>query len=218
MELKKLLIISLCLLAAVLYGVRVYNVNHSPILEYMPNKIVNEAGTRVGMPAGYYNTGYVDLSGYNIQVVGTRLAKTEDVLAEIGSSMDFFDQIEANENCQYVYIVTAIFDYDGEGDPTENAVDLSIFKLVGPDYYFNFDTMLNKQDGFNPKLQNNCMFSIGSGKPIEVELPFLIDTESEWSVSPEYLAKTNPKLLISQYPDEVYIELGKLSDQRNLNE
>lgn len=209
MKVKKPLIAALCLLAAVLYGVRVYNVNHSPMLKYMPNKIVHEAGTRVEMPAGFYNIGYTDLTGYNIQVVGTRLVKTEDVLAEIGSSMDYFDQIEANENCQYVYIVTAIFDYDGEGDPTENAVDLSSFKLVGPDYYYNFDTVLNKEDGFNPKLDGNFMFSIGSGKPFKVDLPFFIDTESEWSVSLEYLEKTNPKLLISTYPDEVYIELDK---------
>lgn len=207
MKVKKLLLVALCLLAAVLYCVKVYNVNHSPMLEYMPNKIVHEAGTRVKMPAGFYNIGYSDLSGYNIKVVGTRLIKTEDVLAELGLTLNYFDQIETNENCQYVYIVTAIFDYDGEGDPTENAVDLSSFKLVGPDYYFDFDTVLNKQDGFNPKLDGNFMFSIGSGKPFKVEMPFFIDTESEWSVSPEYLAKTNPKLLISQYPDEVYLEL-----------
>ena len=213
MKVKKLLTAALCLVAVVLYGVRVYNVNHSPMLASMPNKIVHEAGTRVEMPAGYYNTGYVDLSGYNIQVVGTRLVKAEDILSELGLTKDYYDQIETNKNCQYVYIVTAVFDYDGKGDPTENAIDLSSFKLVGPDYYYNFDTVLNKQDGFNPKLKNNFMFSIGSGKPFEAELPFSIDTESEWAVSPEYLAKTNPKLLISQYPDEVYIELDTPREQ-----
>lgn len=213
MKVKKLLIAALCLIVTVLYGVRVYSVNHSPMLEYMPNKIVNKAGTRVEMAKGYYHIGYADLTGYYLQVESTRLVTTESLLAKYGMTMNDLERLNISPDCQYVYIVTATFDYEGEGDPTKKVVDLSSFKLVGPDYYFDFSTELNLLKGLNPKLDGNYMFAIGSGKPIEVELPFLIKTQSECAVSPEYLAKTKPKLLISTYPDEIYLELELIADK-----
>lgn len=207
MKQKKPLIVVSVLLVVVLYGVRVYHVNHSTMLENMPNKIIYEAGTRVEMVAGFYNYGYADLTGYHLQVTGTRLVKTEELLAEYGMSMDYLERMHVTQNFQYTYIVTAVFDYEGDTDPLEKVVDLSYLKVVGLDYYYDFSTEINQLKGVNTKLDGNFMFSIGSGKPIEIELPFLINTESEWSVSPEYLVNSNPKLLISAYPEEIYIEL-----------
>lgn len=56
-------------------------------------------------------------------------------------------------------------------------------------------------------LEGNSMFSIGSGKRIELELPFLVDSESVNGISEKYLLSHTPKLMVSQYPYEVYISL-----------
>jgi hypothetical protein len=173
----------------------------------MPNKLFYEPGSRVELPGGFYNIGYADLSGYSVKVIDTRFAVMEDILADNGVTADYLDGISYLENSIYVYIVTAVFEYDGVGDPLNSVIDLSSFKLVGRDYYYDFSTELNELGGINPILGGNYMFSIGSGKAIEIELLFPIDTKSGHSVTLKYLIKTNPKVLISYYPDEIYLEL-----------
>lgn len=205
---KYALIIS-SLILVVLYGVRLYNINHSHVLEYMPNKVIYESGTRVEMPAGYYNNGYADLTGYYLEAIDSRLLKTSDFLSEYGYSMDVLENLYYSQDYQYVFLVTVTFDYEGEGDPTQKVIDLSDFKLVGLDYYFDCSVELNQLNNFNPILNGRHAFAIGSKKQIELTLPFLINTESEWSVSADYLLRSNPKLLISMYPDEVYLSLSK---------
>ena len=88
-----------------------------------------------------------------------------------------------------------------------NVIDLSSFKLVGSDYYCNFSYEIAKIEGFNAILDGNYMFSIGSGKKIELELPFLVNSDSEWAISNDYLLSHPPKLMVSQYPYEVYLSL-----------
>jgi hypothetical protein len=173
----------------------------------MPNKISYGPGARVELPGGFYNIGYADLTGYYIRAGGTRLVPMEQLLADNGATADFIDRIGYLKNCQYVYIVTAIFEYEGTGDPLNGVIDLSSFKLVGRDYYFDFNTELNELAGINPVPGGNFMFSIGSGRATEIDLLFPIDTRSGHSVSLEYLIKTDPKVLVSYYPDEIYLEL-----------
>ena len=88
-----------------------------------------------------------------------------------------------------------------------NAVDLTSFKLVGDDYYCDFSFEVNSLAGVNPILEGNSMFSIGSGKRIELQMPFLVDSESVNGTSENYLLSHLPKLMVSQYPHEVYVSL-----------
>ncbi len=199
------------LLAA--YGYRVYAVNTSEIVKYaMPETIEYQVGEAVELVPGYYNAGYADLSGYHVKVTGARIVKISDILKKYGCDEDdFYDTGDpfdsVDRQYQHAYVLDAVFWFDGDNDPLANAIDLSNFKLVGSDYYCNFSYTINKIEGYNPILDGNCMFSIGSGKNIELELPFLVNSDFYWSISPDYLMSHPPKLMVSQYPYEVYLAL-----------
>ncbi len=198
------------LLAA--YGYRVYAVNTSEIVKYAePETIEYKVGETVDLMPGYYNTGYVDLSGYHVKVTGARIVKISDILEKYGcAEEDFYDAPDVDRvdrQYQYAYVLDAVFWFDGDNDPLKNAIDLSNFKLVGDDYYSDFSYEINKIEGYNASLDGNCMFSIGSGKKIELELPFLVNSDSVWAVSVDYLLSHPPRLLTSQYPYEVYLSL-----------
>lgn len=144
---------------------------------------------------------------YYISVTGAHIEKMADYLAAHGSDESFYDTQDVDRTYRYVYIVDATFWFDGDNDPLKNVVDLSSFKLVGDDYYCNFSFEANSLTGVNPVLEGNSMFSIGSGKRIDLQLPFLVDSESVNGLSEKYLLSHPPKLMVSQYPYEVYISL-----------
>lgn len=204
---RTLFIITVVCILTILYSLRVYSVNHSPNMKYMPTKIVHKVGSRVEMPEGYYFYGYNNLTGYHVAVNDVKIVKTEDILAENEKSSDYLESLYISENFGYVCIISTVFDYDDTGDPTEKYVDLTGFTLVGKDYYFQFSTEINQLKNINTTLDGNHMFSIRSGNPFEVDLVFLIDTESLWAVPIDYLVTSKPMLLLSQYPEEVYLEL-----------
>lgn len=193
----------------ILYGYRVYTVNNSDVVTFAKQITLEyQMGEVVELAPGYYNTGYADLRGYYIAVTGTHIVKLEDFLTEIGYENSFYEAERVSRNHQYLYIVDASFYFDGENDPLDNAVDLTSFKLVGDDYYCNFSYEVNGLESVNPiLLEGSSMFSIGSGKEISLKLPFLVDTGSVWGISVEYLLSHPPRLLIAQYPYEVYISL-----------
>lgn len=205
---RKLFIVALAILL-VLYGYRVYAVNNSEFVNYArPITLEHQAGEVVALMPGYYNTGYVDLRGYYITVTGAHFVKLENFLLENGYDNSFYETEQVNHNYQYLYIVDATFHFDGENNPLDNAVDLTSFKLVGNDYYCNFSYEVNGLETVNSVLlQGSSSFSIGSGREIELELPFLVDTDSVWGISPEYLLTHPPWLMVSQYPYEIYISL-----------
>ncbi len=198
------------LIAALLaaYGYRVYAVNTSEIVKYAsPETIEYKVGEEVELVPGYYNVGYADLSGYHVKVTGARIVKMSDLLAKYGCDDSFYAAADVSRQYQYAYILDAVFWFDGDNDPLKNSIDLSSFELVGSDYYCSFSYEINKLEGFNAILDGNFMFSIGSGKKIELELPFLINSGSVWAVSTDYLLSHPPKLMVSQYPYEVYLSL-----------
>ena len=206
---KRKLIIGVTLaILLICYGYRVYKVNTSDIVEYAkPITLKYQVNEAVELKPGYYNIGYADLSGYYICVTGAHIEKMADYLAAHGSDESFYDTQDVDRTYRYVYIVDATFWFDGDNDPLKNVVDLSSFKLVGDDYYCNFSFEANSLTGVNPVLEGNSMFSIGSGKRIDLQLPFLVDSESVNGLSEKYLLSHPPKLMVSQYPYEVYISL-----------
>lgn len=207
MKLKLLVTVLTVLLA--FYGYRVYAVNNSEIVNYAKSKTLEyQAGESVELALGYYNTGYADLRGYYITVTDAHIVKLEEFLIANGSDDSFYEAESINRNYRYLYIVDATFWFDGENNPLDNAIDLTSFKLVGDDYYCNFSYEVNGLESVNPiLLPGSSMFSIGSSREIELELPFLVDTDSVWGISEKYLLAHPPRLMVSQYPYEVYIAL-----------
>lgn len=205
---RRWILAALGLLLLAGYWYRVYGVNTSEVVQYAQpvtlNYSFNEA---VELVPGYYNTGYADLSGYYIIVTGSHIVKTDDYLASAGFDDSFYEDNDVARKYQYLYIVDATFYFDGEGDPLEQAVDLTSFRLVGEDYYCNFSYEINGLGEINPILGENSMFSIGSGKTIELHLPFLVESGFPWGVSVDDLLADPPKLMVSEYPYEVYISL-----------
>ena len=206
---RKWIVAAVIVALLVAYGYRVYAVNTSEIVKYAePKTIEYKVGEEVELVPGYYNTGYADLSGYHVKVTGARIVKMSDLLAKYGyDEDDFYDAASVDRQYQHAYILNAVFWFDGDNDPLKNAVDLTSFKLVGSDYYCDFSYEINKIEGYNPILDGNSMFSIGSGKNIELELPFLVNSNSDWAISNDYLLSHPPRLMVSQYPYEVYLSL-----------
>ena len=210
---RKWIVSAVIVALLVAYGYRVYAVNTSEIVKYAePKTIEYQVGEDVDLVPGYYNTGYVDLSGYHLKVTGAHIVKISDILKKYGCDEDdFYDTGDVfnsvSKKYQYAYVLDAVFWFDGDNDPLANAVDLSNFRLVGDDYYCNFSYEIDKIEGYNSILNGNYMFSIGSGKKIELELPFLVNSDSDWAISNDYLLSHPPRLMVSQYPYEVYLSL-----------
>ncbi len=205
---KRKVIAGILLVLLICYGYRVYAVNTSDIVKYaQPTTLEYQSNEAVELVPGYYNVGYVDLSGYYIVVTGAHIARVEDFLIANGYDDSFYDAAGVNRKYQYMYIVDAVFYFDGNNNPLDGAIDLTSFKLVGDDYYCNFSYEINALNFINSVLEGNSMFSIGSGSEIELQLPFLVDSDSVWGVSLEYLLSHSPRLMVSQYPYEVYISL-----------
>lgn len=198
--------ILIILAVIILYSYRVYKVNHSGIVEYLPEKEVHSMNENVSIPPGFYNSGYVDMSGYFINVTNCRIWKISDLLEDGYFDDDEITLMDQYADYDWIVIVTAYFYFDGDSDPLIGIIDLSNFRIVGTDYYLNCNTELTEIGIFNTILSGNSQFSIASGNNIEIQLPFLIDTKSIWAVEPEFIFEDS-LLLVSQYPHELYIKL-----------
>lgn len=195
---------------------RIYQVNHAEWLEkYGSNVVVYKVGAEAEFASEmYYMTGYEALSGYYMQIMGTELIETDELLSRynmtlsdlealstFGSEADFSDYT-------HVYIVTAQF---GNRDYATNAdyhIEFDNFLLVGPDFCISPSTDgVNAIPDFNPELAGASGFGISSERVLTFKIPFLIDTVSETAISVDYLIQSCPKLLIGYYPDEIYLEL-----------
>lgn len=205
---KKSAVIAMMIVTVILSTLRIYSVNHSEAIDYVPKKIVYPAGTPVELREGFYNVGHADLRGYYVRVDDSYVLSIDTVLEESGLEKDYLDQIGMSKTIADIFIIEATFSFEGKNNPLDNAIDLSSFRLVGPDYYVFFNTDINMMKNFNPTLQGNYMFSIGSGKEIKLRLPFEIENRGTEKFTADYVLSSNPMLLVSQYPEEVYIELN----------
>ena len=203
----KKIIIAVFILATSLYIIRVYNINHSEILDYLPQTTKHNMHEVVAIPSGYYNQGYVDMNGYFMEVSDCRLIRLADLSSEGFIQQSEMPLVPHTDNCEYVMLVTAIFHFEGNGDPLEGVIDLSNFSVVGSDYYINYNSEFNELALLNKFLNGSSQFSIASGKNIKVILPFLIPGESPWKIEPEYIMDDNISLLFSCYPLEKHINL-----------
>lgn len=216
---KKLLICAAALLLAALWGLRVYALNHDPVVEFSRRKTVEyAAGETVDLVASDYPSGYADLTGYHMRLTGARLVRTVDLLEDNGYDTTFFDTVDYGEDYALVLLVDAIFWFDGEGDPASNPVNLTNLRLVGNNWSYWYSTEINNLGFLNPALKKGSnAFAITSGRELELTLPFIVREEagglfdkSIGGISTKDILKSPPRILAAEYPTQVYVELPEI--------
>lgn len=204
---RLLLSVTILFAIVVLYVWRVYQVNHSALMTLVPSVQEYSMSQDISLPSGFYNRGYLDQTGYHVQVTNCMLHKVDE-LAEYGYISPEEQKLLQNiTDNALIIIVSATFRFEGNGDPLNGIVDMSDYQIVGPDYYINCSTTLNEMCLFNKFLSGNSAFSIASGRDIDVQIPFLVDTTSVHAIDKEFLVNNDIRLLLSRYPIELYVKL-----------
>lgn len=205
---KKTAIIIVFVLTLIgLYAWRVYKVNHSFMFNFLPEKKIYKMNEDVPIPPGFYNMGYAKMNGYFVKVTDCKTVKIDE-LAELGYiKPDEMSLVPHRDVCDYMVIVTAVFHFEGDTNPLDDSIDLTNIRLMGDDYYVNYETAMNERMLFNKILKGSSLFSIASGRDIEILLPFFLSATSPDEISPEYVRRKGCTLLISQYPTELHISL-----------
>lgn len=214
MRKQRMVLIATLVIFYIICIVRVWNVNHSSLIEkYKAAKIVYDEGTNIDLSNATYYIDVADLTGYNMQVTSTEIMKTADFLAQYDLNVADLALLSGDNDTKYedfelIYLVTVEFGNEKWMDKPEYSIILDNFLLVGLDYYVVPATRsINLISGFNSELGGSAAFSICSNRKFQVTIPYLIDTESENGISFKHLQKFPPKLLITVYPKESYIEL-----------
>ena len=216
---KKMAITALVMALAALWGWRVYELNHDPVVEYARRETVEyAAGETVDLVASDYPSGWADLTGYHMKVTGARLVNTIDLLRENGYDESFFDTTDYSDEYALVVLVDTVFWYDGADDPKEKPIDLTNLRLVGADWDCWYCWEIEELGFLNPVLEGGSVFAIVSGKELALTLPFILKTDpggffdtSIGGVSADDILKSPRRLLLAEYPTEVYAELPALS-------
>ena len=216
---KKMVITALVMVLAALWGWRVYDLNHDPVVEYARRETVEyAAGEPVDLVASDFPSGWADLTGYHMKVTGARLVNTIDLLRENGYDESFFDTTDYSDEYALVVLVDTVFWYDGADDPKEKPIDLTNLRLVGADWDCWYCWEIEELGFLNPVLEGGSVFAIVSGKELALTLPFILKTDpggffdtSIGGVSAEDILKSPPRLLLAEYPTEVYAALPALS-------
>lgn len=207
---------ALLFVVIVLCAARIYRVNHADWLDdFAAKKVMYDIGEQAALSSGYYFfSGYENLSGYYISVDSSELIRTEVLLAEYGMELSDLETLSGQgtmadlSDYEYTYILTARFgnrDYAGNAD---YYIDLENFLLVGPDWCLSPATdSIMAIPLFNERLNGEAAFGISSNRELEVCIAYLVDTRSESALSPDDLVHSEPRMLLGQYPYEVYLAL-----------
>lgn len=216
---KKALIAALILALTILWGWRVYAVNHDPVVEYARRKTVEvEPGETADLVGSEFLSGWLDLTGYHVKVTGARLMNTLDLLRENGYDESFFKTQRVNPDFTLVLLVDVVFWYDGEEDPQDKPVILSNFKVVGDNWNAWFSYELDGLGFLNPSLEGGSVFAIVSGKELSLTLPFLLNADqggifnvSMSGLTPESVRRSSPRLLLAEYPTQICAYLPEIA-------
>ncbi len=208
---KKAAVILLAALLCAVYGARVYQVNTSKYVQYFPTRVLYDRNEPVPLTNGHYYFTSYDWEGYSVAVTGSRFVKTADFLETYHVTDDFIEdhhlQPTAHGNHEYVLLVSAVFSFSGENAQEKDPIYLDEFEIVGPDFVLQTVVDFFSLPEFNPVLQGHSSFAIVSGKPLEVEIPYFIDTDFETGLSPEYVESSGARLVVTYYPEESCIAL-----------
>lgn len=216
---KKMMITALVMALAALWGWRVYDLNHDPVVEFARRETVEyAAGETVDLVATDFPTGWTDLTGYHMKVTGARLVNTIDLLRGNGYDESFFDTTDYSGDYALVVLVDTVFWYDGADDPAEKPIDLTNLRLVGDSWFYWYCREIDELGFLNPVLEGGSVFAIVSGKELELTLPFIIKTDpggffntSIGGVTARDILKSPPRLLLAEYPTQVYANLPEIT-------
>lgn len=170
---------------------------------------------RIELQDTMFFNGYAELSGYSMEVLDFTISHTAEFLEKYNVSRDetivqgsvqlYWDE-EYCERYDHIAIVTCRSRRDSS--EATDPVMLNNFLLVGGDFYLypSFDT-LGHIAGFNEELNGAEGFVLLPDCEVTVQIPYLIDTKSDQAISLRHVEKSYLKLLISLYPEEVYLGL-----------
>lgn len=188
--------------------IRIYLLNNAEYLKLLPNKVVYEKGESAALNSGDYYFSSYDLDGYYVKVLDYQILTVKEFLQNHDEDQSFLNKHDLPLEIDHICIVTTEFDYKGKKKVSnKKAINLAEFKIVGTDYYINPTTEFNKMGGFNSKLKGNSVFAITSGKPFIVDLAYLLPSNYENKITPDYFEQSEPKILVTYYPDERYLKL-----------
>ncbi|GEM_PF-3291645 len=202
--------------AVIVSSVQIYRVNHTQDLAtYQAKQIVYNAGENISLTdENYFFSGKVNLSGYQMKITSTKLISTKDFLKQYKAS---YQDLEARsmtdtyfDEYDLIYLVDADFQNTNKDRSHAEAIVLDDFLLTWTDNYLAPATdTINTIPDFNPQLKGNSAFAIQSDKTFHVTIPYLIPTTSTEKYTVKEILKDPPKLLIGQYPEEIYAKLPK---------
>lgn len=202
---KKIMCIVLPILL-LLAGIRIAVINID-VQNKVPSKEVFPFGAVVPLGETYFFHEGEVVDGYTIEVKKSDLMTMDEFLNLYNQTSQYLIDTQFSDWFDHVYLLNVTFTNESNDYYGEQGVDLFHYKLVGPDYYLQvFEELL---DIANPKLQGGIKFTMEKGKSIDIALPFSINTQSETATSIEYVQRTKPRLLVSQYPTKIYLEISE---------
>lgn len=208
---RKAILWGVLALVCLVGGLRVYQVNTADFISLFPQRQYFSAGEPVPLEQGHYYFTSYDWTGYTIEVTGSTVVSTDDFLKEHNAPENFLEDLNLRDDLhhknQYLLLVHTVFRFDGEDSTEKSPINLAEFQIVGPDYTLAAVPELNQLEGFNEVLQGQSLFAITSGKPVEVDIPFFVNTGFETGLSLEYLNHSSPGLLVTYYPVEKVISI-----------
>lgn len=193
-------------------SVQIYRVNHAQDLTtYRAKQVIYDAGEVIPLPDEVYYLDMMDLSGYQMKITGTKLLTTENFLKQYNLTYQDLDKNSIGDgDYGLIYLVDTEFQNTNNDKENKDAIFLENFMLVGADNTIGPATStINTIPGFNPSLKGNSAFAIQSDKTLHVTIPYLIQTTNTGKYTAKELLKDPPKLLIAEYPEEIY---GKLPE------
>lgn len=209
---RKAILCGVLALVCLLGGFRIYQVNTADFITLFPQRQYFSTGEPVPLEQGHYYFTSYDWTGYTVEVTGSTVVSTDDFLKEHNAPENFLEDLNLRDDLhhknQYLLLVHTVFQFDGKDSTEKSPINLVEFQIVGPDYTLAAVPELNQLEGFNEVLQGQSLFAITSGKPVEVDIPFFVNTGFETGLSLDYLNHSNSGLLVTYYPVEKVISLS----------
>lgn len=201
---KKVICIGLPILV-LFASVRIASINID-VSKQIAKEETHPFGAVVPFEKNYFFNESETIDGYTIEVKEANIITMDDFLALCEETPQYLIDVQFSDWFDHVYLVIVTFTNESNDWYGVQGVDLFHYKLVGPDYYLQ---VFEELHGIaNPRLQGGERFTLEKGNSIDVVLPFSINTQSETATSIDYVERTKPKLLISQYPTKIYLEIG----------
>ncbi|MCL2083515.1 MAG: DUF5028 domain-containing protein [Oscillospiraceae bacterium] len=203
---KKKLIVIICLLGLVTYGVWVYFVNVG-FREFLPVLQTYKLGQPCSFENDFFDNTEDATPGYIITVLGSELLTAREFMESCKLDESTLEQRgdELEPALDYVYAVKTMVRNDSDNQVDENGnarngINMLYIELANTTY-------MNLISEFGCKIANTfyeeSTFAVRPGTEIEVTFVYGIGSRS---VNPENFRRDPPKLVVSHYPTKKMLE------------